>query len=391
MPNKTQKIDERYQIREGAFDGLLESAIEYTDDQVDIVYADLQNYVDDEVAAINSSTDFRLSQKADLVNGRVPSSQLPVFADTLEVFATVAEFPETGEAGIMYVEESTNKAFRWSGVDYVQIGESLVIGETIDTAYRGDRGAITYEHTLRVDNPHSVNKAQVGLSNVPNVDATSRTNHTGTQAISTVTGLQTSLDGKTDKVSTASRVYATDAGMAQTSIGYSATAATASTIVQRGTGGVIVAGDPTATTHATTKTYVDTAVATKLSDAPSDGKQYVRKDSSWYELAQKRSLHSITSAASVAPNPAVDFGTHITALSENITINNPVAYTNDGANYILRIKDNGTARAISWGSDYRTVSTTLPTTTVAGKLMYVGIFANAAESKMDVVVIAQEA
>ena len=391
MPNKTQKIDERYQIREGAFDGLLESAIEYTDDQVDIVYADLQNYVDDEVAAINSSTDFRLSQKADLVNGRVPSSQLPVFADTLEVFATVAEFPETGEAGIMYVEESTNKAFRWSGVDYVQIGESLVIGETIDTAYRGDRGAITYEHTLRVDNPHSVNKAQVGLSNVPNVDATSRTNHTGTQAISTVTGLQTSLDGKTDKVSTASRVYATDAGMAQTSIGYSATAATASTIVQRGTGGVIVAGAPTATTHATTKTYVDTAVATKLSDAPSDGKQYVRKDSSWYELAQKRSLHSITSAASVAPNPAVDFGTHITALSESITINNPVAYTNDGANYILRIKDNGTARAISWGSDYRTVSTTLPTTTVAGKLMYVGIFANAAESKMDVVVIAQEA
>lgn len=391
MPNKTQKIDERYQIREGAFNGLLESAIVYTDDQVDIVYADLQNYVDDEVAAIDSSTDLRLSQKADLVNGRVPSSQLPVFADTLEVFATAAEFPETGEAGIMYVDESTNKAFRWSGVDYVQIGESLVIGETIDTAYRGDRGAITYEHTLRTDNPHSVNKAQVGLSNVPNVDATSRTNHTGTQAISTVTGLQTSLDGKTDKVSTASRIYATDAGMAQTSIGYSATAATAGTIVQRGTGGVIVAGAPTETTHATTKTYVDTAVATKLSDAPSDGKQYVRKDSSWYELAQKRSLHSITSAASVTPNPAVDFGTHITALSGSITINNPVAYTSDGANYILRIKDNGTARAISWGSDYRTVSTTLPTTTVAGKLMYVGIFANAAESKMDVVVIAQEA
>ena len=39
-------------------------------------------------------------------------------------------------------------------------------------------------------------KADVGLGSVPNVDATSRSNHTGSQAISTVTGLQTALDTK---------------------------------------------------------------------------------------------------------------------------------------------------------------------------------------------------
>jgi hypothetical protein len=41
-----------------------------------------------------------------------------------------------------------------------------------------------------------ITKAMVGLGNVPNVDATARANHTGTQAISTVSGLQTALDAK---------------------------------------------------------------------------------------------------------------------------------------------------------------------------------------------------
>lgn len=45
-------------------------------------------------------------------------------------------------------------------------------------------------------------KSEIGLGNVPNVDATARANHTGVQAISTVTGLQTALDGKADASAT---------------------------------------------------------------------------------------------------------------------------------------------------------------------------------------------
>jgi hypothetical protein len=41
-----------------------------------------------------------------------------------------------------------------------------------------------------------ITSSMVGLGNVPNVDATARANHTGTQAISTVSGLQDALDGK---------------------------------------------------------------------------------------------------------------------------------------------------------------------------------------------------
>jgi len=41
-------------------------------------------------------------------------------------------------------------------------------------------------HINDVANPHSVTKTQVGLSDVPNVDATLRANHTGTQTASTI-------------------------------------------------------------------------------------------------------------------------------------------------------------------------------------------------------------
>jgi hypothetical protein len=41
-------------------------------------------------------------------------------------------------------------------------------------------------HITSTTNPHNVTKAQVGLSNVPNTDATVRGNHTGTQLASTI-------------------------------------------------------------------------------------------------------------------------------------------------------------------------------------------------------------
>jgi hypothetical protein len=41
-------------------------------------------------------------------------------------------------------------------------------------------------HISNTSNPHSVDKTDVGLSNVPNTDATSRSNHTGTQTLSTI-------------------------------------------------------------------------------------------------------------------------------------------------------------------------------------------------------------
>ncbi len=47
----------------------------------------------------------------------------------------------TPEAGKIYVELNTNKTYRWSGSDLIEITSSLALGETSETAYSGDKGA----------------------------------------------------------------------------------------------------------------------------------------------------------------------------------------------------------------------------------------------------------
>lgn len=65
-----------------------------------------------------------LAIKADLVDGLVPSAQLPGFVDDVLEFASVAGFPVTGETGKLYVSLATNRVYRWSGSIYVEITPS---------------------------------------------------------------------------------------------------------------------------------------------------------------------------------------------------------------------------------------------------------------------------
>jgi hypothetical protein len=129
--------------------------------------------------------------------------------------ATLSAFPATGEAGNIYIALDTGKAYRWTTGGYVEVSAAPV------TSVGGRTGAI------------SLTSSDVGLGNVNNTsdaskpvstaqaaadsavattaanDATTkadaakayaiqRANHTGTQAISTVSGLQTALDSKQD-------------------------------------------------------------------------------------------------------------------------------------------------------------------------------------------------
>ena len=76
--------------------------------------------------------------------GKVPSSQLPSYVDDVLEYDSLSVFPQTGETGKIYVAKDTNKTYRWSGSGYTEISESLALGETSSTAYRGDRGATAY-------------------------------------------------------------------------------------------------------------------------------------------------------------------------------------------------------------------------------------------------------
>lgn len=73
-------------------------------------------------------------------DGKVPSSQLPSFVDDVLEYAGKSKFPATGETGKIYVDTSTNLTYRWSGTAYVEISQSLALGETSSTAYAGDKG-----------------------------------------------------------------------------------------------------------------------------------------------------------------------------------------------------------------------------------------------------------
>lgn len=66
-----------------------------------------------------------LANKADLVNGTVPSSQLPSYVDDVIEVANLAALPTTGETGKIYVTIDTNKTYRWSGTVYIEISAGV--------------------------------------------------------------------------------------------------------------------------------------------------------------------------------------------------------------------------------------------------------------------------
>lgn len=112
-------------------------------------------------------------------NGVVPSSQLPSYVDDVLEYASNSLFPAIGESGKIYINTTTNITYRWTGSGYAEISPSIALGETSSTAYAGDKGKTTTDkvngHIGNANNPHGVTKAQVGLSNVPNVATNSQT------------------------------------------------------------------------------------------------------------------------------------------------------------------------------------------------------------------------
>ena len=82
----------------------------------------------------------------------------------------------------------------------------------------------------------------------------------------------------------------------------------------------------------------------------------------------------------------------LTAQAAALSIANPTGTPTEGQLLLIRIKDNGTARAITWsGSEWRAMGVTLPTTTVVSKTLYAGAARNATDTKWDVFALAQEA
>lgn len=102
------------------------------------------------------------------------------------------------------------------------------------------------------------------------------------------------------------------------------------------------------------------------------------------------SVQAVTSSATVTPNADTDDVVTITAQAAGLTLANPSGTPVQGQTLIIRIKDNGTARSISYGTQYRDMGNTRPTTTVVSKTLYLGFIYNATDTKWDLVASAQE-
>lgn len=101
-------------------------------------------------------------------------------------------------------------------------------------------------------------------------------------------------------------------------------------------------------------------------------------------------VQSITSASTVTPTFNNDL-VEVTALAAAMEVMNPSGTAVDGWGLVIRIKDNGTSRVLTYDTDYRAVGVTLPTATVANKTLYLGMIWNAADTKFDVTSVAQQA
>lgn len=140
------KIDKEIADREAEIDRIENKFDGVTDELEDALQKEIEDRKAGDTTITNSLNAF-ISTKgqpgglAELDStGKVPAAQLPSYVDDVLEFSTKDQFPQTGETGKIYVSKDTNLTYRWTGTQYLEISQSLALGETPSTAYPGDKG-----------------------------------------------------------------------------------------------------------------------------------------------------------------------------------------------------------------------------------------------------------
>lgn len=272
------------------------------------------------------------------VDGKLLSAQLPsiTVTDTFVVASQAAMLAlSAAETGDVAVRTDVNKSFILKGTSYSTLADwqELLTPTDAVSSVNGRNGAVTglaeqaslQAHIDDTANPHAVTKTQVGLPNVPNVDATARANHTGTQLAATIS----------DFVSTVAAQIAAQIGVSLQA--YSATLTT------------------WASKTAPSGTVVGTTDTQKLTN----------------KRNQKRTV-VVTQSATPSINTDNTDVAQITGLAQDITSVSVSGTPDTNDMMIVQITDNGTARAITWGSSFEASTVALPSTTVISTMLMVG-------------------
>jgi hypothetical protein len=250
-----------------------------------------------------------LATKADLVGGVLSTDQLPSVAitDTYPVASEAEMLDLTAQRGDVAVRSDIKRNFILRGDDPSLLSDWTMLELPTDAvlSVNGQAGVVVLNAAaVGADSEGSAAAAQAAAI----AFAIQRANHTGTQAISTVSGLQNALD---NKAPLAKRVQA-------------------------------VSGNSTPMTGLTAAN-LDRVNITGLN---------------------------------------ADFDMSSGLITTGLT---------EGHALLVRLTDNGTPRAITWGASWRALGATLPTITVANKTTTVGGFWNTTTSTFDVVAVATEA
>lgn len=146
IDNLDDKIDKEIADREAEIDRIENKFDGVTDALEDALQKEIEDRKAGDTTITNSLNAF-ISTKgqpgglAELDStGKVPAAQLPSYVDDVLEYSTKAQFPQTGETGKIYVAKDTNLTYRWTGTQYLEISQSLALGETPSTAYPGDKG-----------------------------------------------------------------------------------------------------------------------------------------------------------------------------------------------------------------------------------------------------------
>lgn len=140
------KIDKEIADREAEIDRIENKFDGVTDKLEEALQKEIEDRKAGDTTITNSlnafiSTKGQPSGLAELDStGKVPAAQLPSYVDDVLEYSTKAQFPQTGETGKIYVSKDTNLTYRWTGTQYLEISQSLALGETPSTAYPGDKG-----------------------------------------------------------------------------------------------------------------------------------------------------------------------------------------------------------------------------------------------------------
>ena len=104
------------------------------------------------------ATDIPTLDASKITTGVIDAARLPAYVDDVLEFASLSNFPATGESGKIYIAIDTSLLYRWSGTVYISVAGAVtsVAGKTgVVTLVKGDVGLGSVDNTTDLAKPVS--------------------------------------------------------------------------------------------------------------------------------------------------------------------------------------------------------------------------------------------